>query len=189
VPLEGDKRQLGALAQSMRDLATGAPIARELEREVKSLLKEEFAAGVGPYGDWQETKRGKQALLSRKLPQAFKSEFQPNGLRFSAKTSRDLLVGHQEGHTFPARQVAANKQFLTFKNGKLVKLSRALNKRGEVRRGVHQTFAREHTVGERVLPARPIVPRDSEGMPSTWQNACTRGAERGMQRWFEQAVK
>jgi len=123
------------------------------------------------------------------LPQAFASTIGPSGLRYSAKSKRDLLEAHQEGHEFPARQRAANQQFLTFdKRGLLIKTSRALNKKGEVKRGVHQTFAKAHTVGARVLPQRQIVPEGSD-LPPPWENAVERGAARGMQRWYERAVK
>jgi len=186
--LTGDFDGLRRLRADMGKLATGTDLLRGIDREVKGLLKEEFASGKGPYGSWRPTVRGRQALQSKKLPQAFKSEIGPTGLRYSAKSKRDLLTAHQEGHEFPARKRAANQQFLTFKNGKLIKNSRALNKKGEVKRGVQQTFAKAHTVGKRVLPQRQIVP-EGDTLPPPWENAVTRGAERGMQRWYERAAK
>lgn len=189
MPLNGDIVGVRALRADMVRLARGTDLLRGIDREVKGLLKEEFATGEGPYGPWQNTVRGRQALQSRKLPQAFKSEIGPSGLRYSAKSKRDLLTAHQEGHEFPARQRAANQQYLTFNSkGKLIKNSRALNKKGELKRGVHQTFAKAHTVGARVLPQRQIVP-DGSDLPPPWEQAIERGAEGGVMRWYARAVK
>jgi hypothetical protein len=189
MPLTGDFDGVRKLRADVKKLTTGADLLRGIDREVKGLLKEEFATGQGPYGAWQNTVRGRQALQSRKLPQAFTSELQPNGLRYMAKSKRDLLTAHQEGYKFPARQRAANQQFLTFnKGGKLIKNSRALNKKGETKRGVYQRFAKAHTVGARVLPQRQIVPEGDE-LPPAWKSAVTRGAEAGVQRWYDRTSK
>lgn len=189
MPLRGDAAGVRRLRGSFEKLARGELLLRGIDREVNGLLKEEFATGQGPYGPWVNTVRGRQALQSRKLAQAFRSEIGPTGLRYSAKTKRDLLTAHQEGHEFPERQRAANQQYLTFNSkGKLIKNSRALNKKGELKRGVHQTFAKAHTVGARVLPQRQIVPEGSD-IPPPWENAIERGAEVGMMRWYDQAVK
>lgn len=189
MPLTGDTAGLRRLQSSVQNLARGTDILRGIDREIKGLLKAEFATGQGPYGSWQVTARGRQALESRKLPQAFTSEITASGLRFVGKTKRDFLTAHQEGHEFPARQRAANQQFLTFdKRGRLIKNSRALNKKGQVKRGVHQTFAKAHTVGARILPQRQIVP-DGSDVPPSWEQALERGATNGVQRWYERAVK
>src|SRR5512147_2482998 len=189
MPLEGDAGRIRKLRADIGQLARGTVLLRGIDREVKGQLKQEFATGAGPYGPWKNTVRGKQALQSKKLPQAFKSEIGPTGLRYSAKSKRDLLTAHQEGHEFPERQVAANKQFLTFNSkGRRIKDSRALNKRGEVKRGVYQIFARAHQVGKRVLPERKIVPEGTD-VPPPWENAIERGATVAMQRWYERAEK
>lgn len=189
MPLTGDYDGVRRLRTDVAKLATGADLLRGIDREVKGLLRQEFASGSGPYGAWRPTVRGRQALQSKKLPQAFTSEIGPTGLRYSAKSKRDLLTAHQEGHEFPARSVAANKQFLTFnRGGKLIKSSRALNKKGEVKRGVYQRFAKAHTAGARVLPQRQVVPEGDE-LPPPWENAVTRGAEAGVQRWYDRASK
>lgn len=189
MPLTGDVEGLRELRRDFTQLARGTDLLRGIDREVKGLLKTEFSSGQGPYGPWQATVRGRQALQSKKLPQAFASTIGPNGLRYTAKSKRDLLEAHQEGHEFPARKRAENQQYLTFdKRGRLIKNSRALNKKGEIKRGVHQTFARAHTVGARILPQRQIVPQDGD-IPPAWEEAIDRGAERGMQRWYERAVK
>lgn len=189
MPMTGDVAGVRRLRADMAQLARGTDLLRGIDREVKGLLKEEFEKGEGPYGPWQDTVRGKQALQSRKLPTAFRSTIGTTGLRYSAKSKRDLLAAHQEGHIFPARKREANQQFLTFnKKGKLIKNSRALNKKGEVKSGVHQTFAKAHIVGERELPQRQIVPEGSD-LPPPWEQAVERGAEGGMMRWYSRAVK
>lgn len=182
----------GALRQLRSDLgqlARGTLILRGIDRAVKVLLKEEFATGEGPYGKWQPTVRGRQALESRKLATAFKSTIGPNGLRYSAKSKRDFLQAHQTGHEFPERQRAANQQFLTFNaKGRLTKNGRILNKKGEVKRGYYQIFARAHTVGMRVLPARPIIPEGAE-LPPKWEQTVERGATAAVEKWHERAER
>lgn len=190
MPLTGNTAGVRRLRRDVETLAQGEVLLVDMKSEVKGLIVEQFAKSIAPDGSpLQETVRGKPALVSRKLPNAFAGRIDRGVLRFVAKSKRDLLEGHQAGHVFKARQVGAQKQFLTFKNGVLIKNSRALNKKGEVKRGVHQTFARAHTVGERVLPVRPLVPVEGEELPARYERALERGGSRGMMRWHEKAAK
>ncbi len=188
--LKGDVAGLKKLRREIEDLANPkgraqAEIARNVIREVRGVLKQEFAAGEGPYGPWDLTKQGKPALISRKLPQDFKGAVIPGGALFYGRIP--WLIAHHEGHTFPARQVAANKSFLTFNaRGRLIKASRALNKKGQAKRGVTQTFAKAHTVSARTLPPRPIYP--TRGMPAKWSGPISRAGLAGMQAWQQRAV-
>lgn len=168
-----------------------APILRGIKQQVGLLLKSEFATGTGPSGDkWKPTVRGRQPLQSRKLASAFDITADADSVRGVGKSKRDMLTAHQEGRVFKSRRVVENKQYLTFdKRGRLIRNSRALNRKGDVKRGVRQTFARAHTVGQRVLPARPIIPdRDGE-LPANWVAAVNAGAVQGMQWWSERAAR
>src|SRR6185295_4702811 len=130
MPLTGDFVGLRRLAADVKKLASGEIVLNAAKAEVKGLLREQFQQGIGPDGaPLQETKRGKAALVSRKLQNVFQGRIDHGALRFVGKSKRDMLTGHQEGVTFPARGVAANKQYLTYdKNGRLVKRTRATNK-------------------------------------------------------------
>jgi len=174
MPLTGDFEKLHRLVDGVASLARGTEKQRltsKVRGSVRTLLNDEFRRGVGPDGTpWKKTVRGLAALVSRKLAQAWMATLLPNGVRFTAKTSRDILDAHQQGETFAARAVASHRQFSTFdKLGRMVRTSRALNKKGEARRGVTQTYARAHHVGPRVLPARPSYPTTT--LPDRWAKA------------------
>lgn len=196
MPITGDgERKLEQIGKSLGELGSRGSPAQErmltpVKQEIKTLLRDEFSKSIGPTGEsWQETVRGRAALVSKKLPYAFDFGIRDGVVVGVGKTKRDLLDAHQEGHTFRERQVAAQQQFLTFdKNGKLIRKARALNKKGEARRGVYQTFARAHTIGERVLPQRQIIPEGSE-LPKPWDDAVERGLSKGMEQWSERVEK
>lgn len=195
MPLTGDVARFGVIRNEMLSLARGDGAAQKkllagVKQQVTLLLKTEFSSSVDPSGtEWQRTVRGRPALVSKKLPQAFELELVDGAVRGVGKSKRDLLLAHQEGATFKARNVAAQKQYLTFdKRGRLIKSKRALNKQGEARRGVHQTFARAHTVGERELVARPIVPLGGP-LPKNWDAAVRAGLLVGMQWWIERVSR
>jgi len=65
MPLSGDVSGLRALRSDMAKLATGNDLLRGIDYEINGLLKEEFSKGQGPYGPWQNTVRGRQALQSK----------------------------------------------------------------------------------------------------------------------------
>jgi len=193
MPLTGDFAKLKKLQRNMHDLSkTGgrsqAEVARGVGREVKGVIREQFASGSGPYGAWQQTVRGKPALLSKKLPNDYKATPVPGGVVVMPSRAK-WLIAHHEGHVFSARSVGAEQNFLTFNRaGRLIKASRALNKKtGAVRRGVFQIFAKAHNVGPRTLPARPIYPEGA--IPTKWAVAINAGAAQGMQRWYERSLK
>lgn len=172
-------------------IGSGDLFLRAINRATKGLLKEEFATGVGPNGPWDPTKRGKQALQSRKLPQAFKSNVARGELSFVARTTRDMLTAHQEGRAWPARH-SAGGQILTFnKRGRIIKAKNAisrgsLKKHGELRlkRGVSFAEVQAHRVGQRVLPAREIVPTGTK-LPESWEFVLDAVALVEVQRWYE----
>jgi hypothetical protein len=190
MPLTGDFMNIRQFENSLRDLArTGGGSQREIGfqviKQVRGVLKEEFASGEGPESEWQRTVRGQKALISKKLPQDFFGVIIPGGVFIGSRVP--WLQAHQEGFTFPERQVAKETHYLTFnKKGRLIKKSRTLNKKGEVKRGVYQTFAKAHTVGGRELPARPIYPEGA--IPEKWAKAINEGAEIAMTKWYERAA-
>lgn len=189
MPFVAPSEQLAALGNEMRDLAKARPLVRALDRAVKGILKAEFATGAGPSGAWKPTVQGKQALLSRKLPTAFRSVVAGLGIEFVGRSNRDLLVAHQEGHVFPQRHVKALKQFLTFnRRGRLMRASRALTNDGRARKSYTQIFARAHQVGRRVLPQRQIVPEGST-LPGPWDQAIGQALSPALDQWAHKAAK
>jgi hypothetical protein len=193
MPVTVPETSLRHARASFRSLASpdGAErrgMVKGVQGEVKLLLKEQFTKGIGPDGaPLQETVKGDPALVSRKLANIFQAQLERGVLHFSAKSKRDMLTAHNSGYIFPARQRAANQQFLTFNSrGRLTKNSRALNKKGEARRSFHQTFAQAHTVGERVLPQRPITPEGE--LPPRYVAPIDRVVTGGMLRWHEKAA-
>lgn len=191
MPLQGPTVELRALAKKMQALGTpGSPLERRFLGRVregfKPVVKDMYRTGTGPDGSaWAPTKKGKQALASRKMPGMVAVKRIPGGLLLAWR--RAWMVAHDEGHTFPARQVKAESAFLTFdKRGRLIKASRALYKRGvkagQARAGVYQTFARAHTIGRRVLPPRHQLPRGP--LPAPWLAGILRGAEAGFREIF-----
>jgi hypothetical protein len=152
-------------------------------------LREEFQTGIGPKGPWQPTARGKQALQSKKLAGAFTAELLAGAVQFEGVVRRNWLEAHQFGHSFPARKTSAQQQFLTFnRKGRLIKNGKALNKKGEIKRGVHQTFAKPHIVKAHVLPARPMVPTGTT-LPAAWEAAASAGASEGLERWAKRVTR
>jgi hypothetical protein len=156
-------------------------------KSIRGLVRDEFATGVGPYGAWQRTARGKAALVSKKLPQGLTSRADRGQILFVIRVP--WILAHHKGHRFPARSVEANQQFLTFNaRGRLIANRRALNKKGQARRGVFQTFARAHKVKERILPERPIFPTRL-GLPPKWKAGIVDGASVGMANWHKRATR
>jgi hypothetical protein len=186
------------LAKIARDMhALGTPNSAEqqrlfepMKRFIKGVVREEFTRSVDPSGrTWKETVRGKPALVSKKLPNAFLFAARDGSIVGVGKSKRDMLEAHQTGYTFRARQVAALKQFLTFdKHGRLIGKKRAISRTGKVKRGAYQVFAREHKVGARVLPERQIVPEGTE-LPRLWDGAMRLGFTDAMQRWYDRTAK
>lgn len=194
MPLKADVTGMRRLRRSFEGIVdpegTGrVGLVSSIQGEVKGLLKEEFATGIGPDGSpWTETVRGRAALISKKLPGAFSSRIDRGIVRFTGKSTRDLLTAHQFGHTFAARKVGAQKNFLSFNaKGKLVAQRRIFKKDGTVRRGAYQRFAAAHEIRERVLVARQIYPEGT--MPLRWEEAIKRGLASGMQQWAERTEK
>jgi hypothetical protein len=192
VALTGNFAGFRELRKAIRDLSKPdgravQDIAKNVKAEVDVVIRDEFASGEGPDGPWQKTARGRVALISRKLPNAFRSRFDQGVLRYTAKVPRGWLLTQHEGHAFPARKVAALKRYLSFNSkGKLVAERRIFDKKGNVRRGAFQRFAGAHTVGRRVLPPRPLYPTGS--LPAKWSNAITRGASVGLSRWYDRST-
>lgn len=179
--LTGDFGRLARLREAIANLgkpgaAAQFEIARSVIKEVRGVLREQFSKGEGPDGAWQRTARGKPALVSRKLATTFVGAPVNGGAKFRARIP--WLLAHHEGHVFPARSSAGHVLYRSRK-GKLISAKRAA--RGK---GAYGTKARAHTVGARVLPARPIYPtRDESAMPAKWAAAINRGARAALEEW------
>lgn len=196
MPLTGDAAGLRRLRKHVASLASGeegARVLRTLRSEVNTLLRDEFTKSTGPDGEtWQKTVRGRPALLSRKLPFAFQSRVDRGELRYSAKTKRDLLTAHNEGHVFPARHVGAAKVVRDRKGRRLSAnqfrrlLDRRLSaKRPRRKRAYTVGQVRAHIVRQRVLPQRRIVPGSE--LPTRWEAAFNAALLRAMASWADRA--
>jgi hypothetical protein len=109
------------------------------------------------------------------------SRIDQGSIRFFGRTTRDLLEALHAGHRFPARRTGGQSLFFDKRN-KLLRLGK-LSKRGLRTTFVEEKRAREHTVGARVLPARPVYPVG--GLTPSWDAGVRRGLERGMTSWWE----
>jgi len=195
MPLTGDFDRLKRIAREMASMARtdGAgqkTLLRGVKQQVTLVLKEEFRTSTDPSGaHWKNTVRGQPAMQSKKLPQAFELELVDGAVKGVGKSKRDLLEALDQGHEFAARQVAANKQYLSFnRQGKLVKEGRLFNRAGQLRRGVQQVFARAHAIGKRILPPRPIIPGGGGTLPARWDAAVRAGIAVGM-NWFAERLQ
>ncbi len=186
-----DKVQRGLTSLAQLDGAGRTTLLKNVRDQVKGLLKNEFATATSPLGStWEKTKRGRQALLSKKLPQAFESRIENGVVAFVAYTPREWLLAHQTGHTFAARKVAANKNVLHFnKKGRLVSkkaFKRALDRNLKSKKPQNWNYSRRwagaHTIRARVLPARPSIPEGSS-LPALWGAAVSAGITQGMAQW------
>lgn len=187
MPLTGDFAKLRKLKAAMAELARpdGKPqrdVGRQVVREVRVELREQFGGGFGPYGAWEKTKRGRPALLSRKLPQDFRGKTVPGGVKFTTRIP--WLRAHHEGHVFPAHQTGGQPLFFN-ERGRLLRLGK-LSARGLRTKFVQERRARQHTVGARVLPRRPMYPERTP-LPTKWAYRVNVGAGPAMARWFKRA--
>jgi hypothetical protein len=184
--LTGDFGKLHKLAASIAALGKANGAAQrdttwEVVKKVRVVLREQFETGSGPYGFWDRTKRGQAALVSNQLDRDFRGQPVPGGAYFFSRLP--WLRTHHEGHTFPSRSVGDRQQVLRFdKKGRL----RSKKSFGRLRRG-HSTFARGHSIGQRVLPRREIYP--DRGMPDKWAAAINAGAAIGISRWYAGTVR
>lgn len=157
-------------------------IAKEAQKDVKQLLREQFAEGRGPDDPWERTADGEPALVSKKLPSDFEAQIRPGGLLRVQPSRATWLRAHHEGHVFTTRQ--GGGQVLTFnKSGRLVKRARISRQKF-----VFDRVARKHTVGRRVLKPRPIYPNDIAASPR-WSTRIRAGQARAMKAWAALAAK
>ncbi len=174
--LDGDFDKLRRLAASLRELdqASGEfqrQTSRHVIDEVRPVIRDQFVTGSGPYGAWERTKRGKPALVSMKIPNSLSAKAVDGGPSFSFHIP--WLGVHHSGHIFAPRQVEQGKAVQRF------------SRKGQLR--TPSVFrGRSHTVGRRVLPARPIYP--DKGMPAKWGTAINAGVERGVRDWHSRSV-
>lgn len=197
-----DRAQLRELQHQMRDLAAPEGTAQRrinesVARELRGVLREEFATGEGAYGSWKPTVHGHQALESNRIAQTFFLIAVPGGV--FGWSLIPWLIAHQVGATFAERVQSANRasqitgqsagRYLTFNRaGKIISPAKIFNAKGEVRRGAYQRFIADHRIGARHLEARPMVPDMGRAMPPKWGEAINRGGEAGMRSWYEKAA-
>lgn len=206
------------MMRSVGQLATtgSAPRVRILVRmkeQFRVRLKYQFSHGVDPDDlTYDLTVRRKLALISNKLPNAFRFWINGDSLSTEGRVPRGWLDAHQRGWKFPPRHVARGGSathdvtkwrrdgssyektirpgvMLFDKKGRLVSHRRGLaHENGKNMRFGRATFARAHTVGERVLPQRMLVP-DAGTLPAPWAAAAAAGFALGMADWAAKVDK
>jgi hypothetical protein len=187
--LQAPSEKLQAIQRSMESLAQpdGAAhktILRGIKQQVQLVLKTQFQTSTDPSGQtYEPTVDGKPALASKKLPSLFQFQIEGGFVRGVAKSKRDMMTALHEGHIFASRQVAAGQVNRFNAKGKLVSASRFEKlKRGKA------TFSKAHSIGQRVLPPRPIIPEGNE-LPPLWDSAVRAGVTVGMQWWADRMSK
>ena len=169
--------------------------------EVRGVLHEQFAKGIGPDGSaWKATKRNRPALISKKIPNSVGFYAVEKGVGFKMRI--DWLEAHHRGHTFPARSGGGQKLRFTAKGkldtaGRFAKRTagaeigyekdgyrsfvKAVGKKRRQKFVGFETLTAAHSIRARVLPARPIFPETS--IPARWGAAINRGAQNGLEAW------
>lgn len=173
------QREMAALAQKEGDAQKS--VLRPAARRVQARISHQLGAGVGPDDAPQAPRKdGRPGLASRKIGAAVRVTVVAGGI--AGSSSIDWLEAHQKGHEFPQRQHEGQK--LTFnRRGRLLSARRVARSKF-----VFDRIARRHTVGARVLPARPIYPESGE-LPAPWATAVNSGAEEGLRAWYARATR
>lgn len=216
--MTGGEAQLRALRRNLADLArpggkAHTEIGRSVAKEVKGVLKTEFADGTAPDGStWTPTKGGKQALLSRKIPSSFVATVMNDDILFASRIP--WLNAHQTGHTWPARHAGGGQVFFDA-NNKFISSERARKLSGKKTKAVEsgadllnyyrnrrnketkeryaelvaksRSFA-AHVVTAHTLPQRLIYP-DNSDVPAPWATAIERGVREPVMRWAGKATE
>lgn len=208
MPLTAPFAQLAAVRSGFASLASRngssrQALLRSVSLQVKNALREQFRDSVGPSGSpWQQTTKGKPSLVSKKLPGAFRFEVANGVLKGKGKSNRDMLEAHQLGHSFGSRRAGGSTMSFSAR-GRLISAARfrrasELARARNISNGLmgkklrkwkgFERRAIQHTVGARVLPARPIVPTGST-MPRLWESYVRIGLTDGMQKWSSRMSK
>lgn len=169
-------------------------MTRAMAGAVKQAIKDQFAFGVDPYGKPQpERVDGNEAFVSKRLGNAVRVTPVADGVQGlgelkenkSGRARRQWLDAHQQGHTFPARNVSAGSVAFNAR-GQRIKLRRLKGVLGKATKrvtlGEREAYWREqkrsarllgrtvavraHTVKQRVLKVRLIYP--NAGIGARW---------------------
>jgi hypothetical protein len=155
---------------------------------------------------WPRTKQGDQALQGKQIPSSFSVQVIPSGI--AGKSEIDWLEAHQQGHVWPARQAEGGLLYTDVNSRKFLSRTRRLalyrNSKAEsvdtdrgsliVRNYKYKTALlaamhryEEHTVGQRVLPERKLVP-EGGALGVIWADQINRAADRGLRNWAAEAT-
>jgi hypothetical protein len=160
-------------------------ILKAMRDNIRAVLKYEFSSSQDPSGNaWKDTVRGKPALRSKKLPNAFVSRLDRGVLGFVGKVDRGWLDAHQFGASMHNRSRLApvlGNQFIRRAKAKQI----YGRKKSKFRAGLSHRLLSANT---HTLPARPIIP-EGNTLPRLWEAAVSAGIAAGMQRWAEQVSK
>lgn len=196
----GNTAVLRGLARQFDGLGNPRGPARQrvmlaVKPQIIGVLRDQFSRSIDPdETDWQETSRGRPALLSRskQLPNSFAIRVDQGVLAGISRIPRDWLRAHHEGHVFPARTTKSSVMRFNSK-GRLISKSsfrRALDKRlsgknPQRKRRYSIRNVAPHRIGPRVLPKRQVIPERE--LTPMWSEAVARGVNAGLLKWSGQA--
>lgn len=149
-------------------------VSRGLQAESLKLVSDGFRKSEDPYGTpWAALKSRKgQPLLDTGRLRGSYAPGQANAQGFTIRSNVEYAAAQQYGHTYAARSDAKERTlWQNPKNGRIV------GKNTKLKLVVEHKFRATH--GQRVLPARPMVP-NSQGLPQTWRDAFERVARKAM---------
>ncbi len=201
-----------ALQQTARDRLA---VTKAMAGAVKLAIKDQFASGVDPYGRPQPAlKNGKESFVSKRLGNAINVTPVADGVEGvgelkdnkSGNPRRQWLDAHQQGHTFPARQVGGSRIAFNARGQrmKLKRLGKTLGKSTKrVTLGERESYwlerkhssrllgrvtnVRAHTVRERVLKVRLIYPDSDIG--ARWGGRINTATSEALTKQLERAVE
>jgi hypothetical protein len=204
--VSGDFAKLRALRRSLQGMVTPGEgqhkaMAGAVIRAVKDAVKQQFREGIGPEGTSQVDRKsdGNPGLQSAKMARGMlDAKIDGDAVRFCSKNPKrwpDILEAHQEGHVFPARRQALERNA----KGRLIRHSKFRAMAGgkiEVRSDDVTSYARQlksgllkeaasrqvARIGQRVLPQRRIHPDST--MPARWDDAIAASLAKRIERLF-----
>ena len=160
MPLSGDFNALAAFFSKLKKLdGVSRKIAIEASPKIEALVDATIAAAQSPYGvGWKPKKGGGQALAGSSS--AGRVLVRLVG-KSQIKTSVLYPYHFHDGGTFSGGRIAMRA------------VRKKLRKEGYTRKGIagaiKQLEAGRKTAGNVHDPERPIVPRESEGIPGEWE--------------------
>lgn len=146
MPLTGDLNKLRELANNLRTLRAelGQRVAQEAGPALTKLVADEFRASADPYGKaWQPLKRERTKNRKARLKQQKRLK---RSIPFAHSQQKPLVDDGDMRNSVYARASGAT-----------------------VAIHIPMKYARFHQTGTHTIPARPMLPDGSRGMPEAWK--------------------